>query len=127
MLLWGNGTLNAALSEQYLSPGYSDTLAQGSRIAYLLPLTGSGVIQNLFVRQNIPGVGPGELVYRLEVNGVPTDLAVEIPINAVQAANRVDEVEVDQEDVIALVVEGGFTMGTPPGDVVVTAEYVRTA
>lgn len=128
MLLWGNGQLNAALETQFLNPEYSDTLAQATRMVYQLPLTGSGIIRNMYVTQNIPGTIVGELTYRLEKNAAPTDLAVEMSMTIAEASNLVDVVPVVQGDRLSLVVEGSFGgTGVPPRDVVVTMEYVRTA
>lgn len=124
ILLWGNDSLNATLDPQWLSPGYSDTISQSTRISIPLPLPGVYVVRNMFVRQNIPGTGVGELVYRLEINGVPTVLAVEMPLAALQAQNTGDAVVATQGAILSLVVEGAID-GAVPRDVVVTMELAR--
>ena len=124
IVLFGNETLGPL--DGFLAPGYSDTPSRAERLDYNAPV--SGTFQNMYVRQNQPGavgVGGADISYVLEVNGVPTALAVITQPDVQQPPpNLVQTVVVNQGDLISLSYEIIGDLEVAPENVLVTLSFV---
>lgn len=122
VLFWGNNSVSATTTTRYLSPGFDQTLAQTTPVAFRVPR--AGTIRNMYVIHNT-GAGNGSaIVYTLRVNGVATALSVSLASTGSTAEDIVDTVAVVAGDRIDIEVTKAASVGSSPVDVNVTVELV---
>lgn len=119
MLGWGAGLLGSSITVRFLTPWYSDQLAEVRETELLVPR--QGTLKNLHVRHNVPD-GNGQLItYTIRVNGSDTALSVILASTASEAMNLVDTIAVNAGDQISIKVDKVADVLRSPRNIVATA------
>jgi hypothetical protein len=101
VLVWGKQTLLDLPTPCFLPPGYDNSsTTTADPIALRAPRDGK--LSDLWIDQNAPGAGPGNLSYTVRVNGAPTILAAITPLGDASDSNVVDTIAVAEGDEIDL-------------------------
>lgn len=115
---WGAQSIAATTVVRYMSPGFGDAVASTSPVQYRIPF--DVVAKHMYVRQNAPAGNGAPAVYTLTVNGVDTPLAVSIPSTSLDGSMTTSQVLIGAGDLIGMKVTKGASLGTSPGDIIVT-------
>lgn len=111
-LHFGAERLGSSPTVRYLYPGYADSLAEiVSSNELLSPITGT--IRNLYIIHNVLGGGPVLLTYTVEVNGVPSPLAVGMAANAFFGNNASNTIAVTKGDRVRVAVARATVVSSP--------------
>jgi len=121
LLLWGNSSVAASTTTRYLTPGYSDNIAQTTETRFIVE--SSGVLKRLAVRHNGTAGNGNPIVYTVLVNGVATAITVSLASTGTSATDLVNTAAVVPDDEISLRATKAATIATSPSNISVTLEY----
>jgi len=118
----GNDTLlfgakeirESAGSVDYLLPGaeFITALSEESKAVYNLPR--AGILANLFMRQNVAGVGAPMITYTVRLNGADTALTLEMSPNQGTESNVMDFIPVAAGSTISVASSHTANISTSP-------------
>jgi len=121
VLTWGAGSVTATTTTRYLFPGFDSGTAQTSAIRFRVPRAGK--IRKMRVHHNVTAGNGNAIVYTLRVEGAASALTVSLASTASEGADNVNSVAVANDDLIDIEVTKAASIGTTPGDIMVTVEF----
>lgn len=123
VLTWGNMSVSSTTTTRFLTPGYDGSnQAQTSPIQFRVPCLGT--LQNLYVRQNVAGGNAQLITYTVRVNGIATAITASVAANGADGNDTTHTVTVSQGDLIDIQVTKAASVGTSPGNIIVSLEIL---
>lgn len=123
IFIWGNDRVGNSTTTRYLTPGFTDNLAELTPVRFILPAI-SGTFRNMIVNHNIPGGNGNDIVYTLRVNEIATPISVTMASTAASGSYLADSVNIYREDQIDIIVEKAINIGNSPNNIVVSLEFI---
>lgn len=121
ILSWGNDAIGTTTTTRFLTPWYSDTLAQTTAIRWRAPRAGTA--KNLRVRHNTTAGNGNSIVYTLRVNGVASALTVSLASTGSDASDLVNTVAIAAGDLLDLIVTKALSIAGSPSDITAVMEF----
>ena len=118
VLSWGANSVAATTVVRYLFPWYHDALAPSVPFQLVMPM--ARVARSLYVHHGVTAGNGGVIVYALRVAGVTTALTAALTSTGTDASDLVHAVMIPGGSLVDLVVTKAVSVGTSPGNVVVT-------
>lgn len=124
VLGWGNNSVGSNTATRYMRWNNTRGTAPTNSSLTEMRVPRAGTIRNLHVRHNNPGGNGNAIVYTLLVNGVASALTASVASTAANGADTTNTVTVSQGDVLQVEVTKAAGIGSQPGPVAVTAEFI---
>jgi hypothetical protein len=122
VLSWGSDSVGTTVATRFLSPWYSDTLAQVSPVQWRSPR--NALARNLRVRHNTTAGNGNAIVYTLRVNGVASALTVSLASTVADGSDLVNSVVIAAGDLLDLEVTKAAGIGASPSEIMAVFELV---
>ena len=121
-LMWGNNNIAATTTDRYLTPCYSDTLAETAPTR--IRMARAGTIRNMQVHHNNPAGNGEPIVYTLSVGGAPTALSCSVLSTDSDGEDLVNAVAVAAGALVdGILVTKANGIGTSPTNITCTVEF----
>jgi acyl-coenzyme A thioesterase PaaI-like protein len=122
LVLFGADSEAATTVTRYLYPAYGTAVANTTAIPFAAPR--AGTLRNMRVIHGTPAGNGLSIVYTVRINSVASTLTVSMASTASSGSDLVHTVAVAAGDLIDLEVTKAASVGTSPGSIVVSMEYV---
>ena len=121
MLVWSAQGVASSTTTRYLPPGYLNATAPTTPVTIRAPV--DCTLSHLYVHVRLAGGAVPNLIrYTLYVNGAPTLLQVAMLPAAVDGADVVNSVNVNEGDLLDLRCDKDGTIGSAPTDIVASVK-----
>jgi hypothetical protein len=122
VLMWGNDNIATSTTLRYLTPGYTDDLAETIPTEMSIPT--AGTIRKMRIRHTAAGTGASSITYTLQVNGSDSSLLVTMLPTAQNGSDLVHTVTVAAGDIIRIKVTKAGSITTSPSNLTCSVELV---